>query len=199
MLHPSSQHHTLDAHTTAAGAGTFRAHTTNGSLTAHCFFVAASKQLSKLVISCISHCTTMGVLRSFCGFTAVLVAALAVWLSLPPARVELSSNPMPLPSPLTEAQQQEYAGNGVVLVKQLFQGEQLAELISDSKQALKKISLMDFVATSYHKLVFGLWHTRTPFAKAAFESSMPSIAQQLLHEQKSVRILKVQHIAYLHD
>jgi hypothetical protein len=140
---------------------------------------------------------SMGVVRSFCGFTAILVAVLAVWLSLPPARVQLSSwMPGPLPSPLTEAQQQEYADNGVVLVKQLFRGEQLAELISESEKALKKRDLMDFVATSYHKLVFGLWRTRTPFAKAAFESSMPSIAQQLLHEEKSVRILKVQLMLY---
>jgi hypothetical protein len=139
---------------------------------------------------------SMGVLRSFCGFTAILVAVLAVWLSLPAARVELSSNPVPLPSPLTEAQRQEYAENGVVLVKQLFRGEQLAELISESEKALKKRDVMDFVATSYPKLVFGLWRTRTPFAKAAFESAMPSIAQQLLHEEKSVRILKVQLMPY---
>jgi hypothetical protein len=134
---------------------------------------------------------SMGVVRSFCGFTAILVAVFAVWLSLPPSCVELSPDPGPLPSPLTEAQQQEYADNGVVLLKQLFKSEQLAELISESKKALKKRDLMDFVATSYHKLVFGLWRTRTPFAKVAFESSMPSIAQQLLHEEKSVRILKV--------
>ncbi|KAG5186089.1 hypothetical protein JKP88DRAFT_262546 [Tribonema minus] len=112
------------------------------------------------------------------------------WLMLPRRGPRLLNSTVPGPSPLTPAHIKTYNKDGVVLVKGLFAGEQLNAMVKEGEAAAKGRALLDLVVSSYKKLEFSAWSTRDAFAQAAFNSSLPSVAQQLLGERTSVRLLK---------
>lgn len=139
-------------------------------------------------------------IRSIVSLSALLVLFVAVALSLVSTgnrREKLvfshgSDFPStPLPSTLTDEQRLTFQESGILFLPGLLIGDLLEDAIKAGEQVYQTPSLMGLLFRSvYAKLSMQEWRSTAGLARVAFESSMSSIAADLLGETHSIRILK---------
>lgn len=97
----------------------------------------------------------------------------------------------PAASPLTKAEINKFKRDGFLVMRQLVTGNELRDLQTAGDEIAHSFFWTDLVFRSfYQKIRMQTWRSKHAVAKFAFESTLPSIAAQLLGEQTSIRILK---------
>ena len=88
----------------------------------------------------------------------------------------------PFESDLTAKEIQDYQRDGFLLKRNYVQGPELDRLVQTAESIFHSWHPLDSLfAFSYAKLSVQIWRESSPFAQFAFESSLPSMAAQLLN------------------
>ena len=137
-----------------------------------------------------------------CSFTIVSALAVAVVAASAAFFLNVGKNPLifsdgstfpsaPLPSTLTEEQLQTFQETGVLFLPGLLRDDMLEDAMTAAENVFRKPSLMgQFIKSHYAKLTLQEWRSSPGLARVAFESSISSMAADLLRETNSIRILK---------
>lgn len=97
----------------------------------------------------------------------------------------------PAMSTLTEEQRATFRDTGVLFLPGLLTGDLLDDAVQAGEHIYQTPSLMSTLFRSlYARLSMQEWRSTPAFTRVAFESSMGSIAADLLGENLSIRILK---------
>jgi hypothetical protein len=124
------------------------------------------------------------------SFMTVFVACVAIMCRVESLPLQLGL--LPAVSPLTDADVRQFHQDGFLVYRNLLQpGAGLQALQQAGRDITSSFFWTDLLfGKLFHKVRLQTWRSKRVIAQLAFQSSLPSMAAQLLGEQSSIRILK---------